>query len=250
MGDARAAADEQGRRGEVRLINGDPIRLLPAFAHAEPLGAEWEAPVYRRFKEALGDGMTVLDVGASFGLYSLAAARAVGPSGSVFAFEPAEATASALRLHLSWNGLADRVDVIEAAVADHDGRETFWEQETSFLASLLELAPREEEHRFPARVKRRRVRAVALDDFCEARDLDPEVLKVDVEGGEARVLRGARRLLRRRRAVLFLEVHYGLLERAGGSTDEVFGELERAGWAWEEVHAEPAGTRHYVCRPL
>ncbi len=232
-----------------RSINGEHLRLTPEFALAEPVHDEWEEAVYGRFKQLLRPGMVVFDVGASFGLYAIGAARAVGSSGRVFAFEPARRTAAALRSHLRWNGVADRVEVIRAAVAAESGRRDFWEHETSFLASLLEASPRAEEARFSSPVKPRPVPTVTLDDFCAWREVEPDVVKVDVEGGEAAVLLGARRLLRRRRSVLFLEVHHTLLERTGASPGEPFEELDAAGWTCEDLHAEPAGTRHYLCRP-
>jgi FkbM family methyltransferase len=232
-----------------RVVNGDPIHLLPSFADAEPLGEEWEAALYERFKDALRPGMTVLDVGASFGLFSIAAARGVGRTGRVFAFEPASRTAAALEAHLRCNGVAERVEVVRAAAAERSGRATFWEQETSFLASLVELAPRREEDRFAGPVESRSVAAVSLDDFCRERGVEPAVLKVDVEGAEAAVLRGARELLGRRRGTVFLEVHHDLLERTTG-TEDVFAELEAAGWGWEEIGDRTgAGTAHYVCAP-
>lgn len=231
-----------------RVINGDAVSLCPDFADAEALRSEWEPSLYARFKQALRPSMTVLDVGASFGLYSLAAARAVGPSGRVYAFEPARRTASALRQHLHWNGAADRVELIEAAAADRTGSALFWEQETSFVASLVETAARQEERRYEAPIEARRVRVVTLDDFCSDRRLEPDVVKVDVEGSEASVLRGARELLRRRHALLFLEVHCAFPAGGGGSVDAVFAELDAAGWEWEQLGAE-AATRHYACSP-
>ena len=231
-----------------RVINGDPILLVPEFAHAEPLGSEWEAPLFERFREALAPGMTVLDVGASFGLYTIAAARRVGRSGRVFAFEPASRTAAALRLHLDWNGVADRAEVVEAVVSDRSGDETFWEQETSFVASVLEPVAREEDGSFETPVAPTQARAVTLDDFCAERVLAPDVVKIDVEGSEASVVRGARGILAARRATLFLEVHEAFARAAGRSADAVFVELESAGWRWREVDAE-APTRHFVCTP-
>ncbi len=235
-------------RAVRRVINGDAIQLVREFAEAGPLGSEWEAPLYTAFKEALRPAMTVLDVGASFGLYAIAAARLVGPAGRVFAFEPARETAAALRLHLEWNGVADRVEVVEAVAAERSGEETFWEQETSFVASLVEGSARQEDASFRTPVAATPVPAVALDDLCARREIDPGIVKIDVEGGEARVLRGARALLARRRAVLFLEVHHGVVAAAGSSVEDVFAELARARWRWREVETE-AAAGHYVCTP-
>jgi FkbM family methyltransferase len=234
------------RRGIQRVVNGDAFTLSPAFARAEALRSEWEPALYARFKAVIRPGMTVLDAGASFGLYTLAAGRLVGPAGRVYAFEPARRSASALRSHVAWNAVADRVEVVEAAVAERTGDAIFFEQETSFVASLVEAAARLEERRFAQPLARRRVPTVALDDFCAVRRLEPDVVKVDVEGAEASVLRGARELLRGRRARLFLEVH---LRFAGdGASPEALGELAAAGWQWEQLGAE-LDTDHYECSP-
>ena len=236
--------------GVRRVINGDPLQLLPAFADAEPLGREWEAPLYDRFKAALRPEMTVLDVGASFGLFSIAAARVVRRPGRVFAFEPAAASAAALAAHLRLNGVAERVEIVSVALAGASGRATFWEQGTGFLSSLVEAAARQDEHLLTEPVAARSVRTATLDDFCRDRGVAPDLVKVDVEGAEAAVLRGARQVLRRRAAVLFLEVHHDLLERTGDSVADVFGELEAAGWGWEQLgDRTPAGTAHYICAP-
>jgi FkbM family methyltransferase len=232
----------------ARIINGDAFVLCREFAEAEPVHDEWEPHVYARFREALRPGMTVLDVGASFGLYTIAAARAVGAGGRVYAFEPADRTASALRLHLRWNGVADRVEVVEAAVADRIGRAEFWQQETSFVASLIETSVRQEERRFNRPVRARRVGVVALDDFCREGHLAPDVIKVDVEGAEAAVLRGARGLLRRRRGLLFLEVHRDFAPRGAGA-GAAFEELAAAGWEWEPLD-EQLSTTNYACAPV
>ena len=233
-------------RGIERVVNGDALMLCPEFAHAEPLHDEWEPELYASFKATLRPGMTVLDVGASFGLYAIAAGRAVGPAGRVYAFEPASVSASALRRHLEWNGVAERVEVVEAAVTDRSGHATFFEQDASFVASLVESAARQEERRAGTPVVARRVRTVALDDFCGERGLEPDVVKIDVEGAEAAVLRGAREILGARRGRLFLEVHL----RAPGAAEapEALRELDAAGWRWEQV-GPSVNTRHVACSP-
>ncbi|MCW3004973.1 MAG: methyltransferase, FkbM family [Conexibacter sp.] len=223
-----------------RVINGDPLYLIPEFALAKQVEDEWELRMYERFKAALHPGMTVLDVGASFGLYSMAGARRVGPSGRVVAFEPARRTASALRLHLEWNGAGEHVEVTETAVGASTGSSRFWEQEVSFVASFAEAWARREERSFATPVQERHVPTVALDDFCATRAIEPDVIKIDVEGAEASVLRGAREILARRQALLFLEVH--------ADAGEPLALLDAAGWE-HELLSELTTTRHYACAP-
>jgi FkbM family methyltransferase len=219
---------DRGDLVKPRQINGETFVLAPAFADAEPVGDEWERPVFERFRDVVGPGSMVFDVGASFGLFSISAARA---GARVFAFEAVPETAEALRTHLAWNAVARRVDVVQAAVCDRPGEEELSEHETPFLASLAEPSSRT-----------RRVPALTLDGFCAQRGVEPDVVKIDVEGAEARVLAGAAGIVARRRALFFVEVHERFIASA-----RALAPLE--GWVCEEIHCEPAGTRHYFCRP-
>jgi FkbM family methyltransferase len=145
-----------------------------------------------------------------------------------------------LRLHLSWNGAEGQVEVVETAVTAATGTAPFWEQEVSFVASLTEAWARREERSFSTPVQARPVPTVALDDFCARRAIEPDVIKIDVEGAESEVLRGAREILARRHAALFLELH---LDLAGNEPL-----LNAAGWEHEQL-SERSTTRHYACAP-
>ena len=67
----------------------------------------------------------VADIGAYIGLYTVALAKRVGPSGRVIAFEPDSLNFTALKEHLRLNKVADRVDLIQAAVGAHNGNVLF-----------------------------------------------------------------------------------------------------------------------------
>ena len=189
---------------------------------------DWERPVFDRFGQVVGSGATIFDVGASFGLFAISAARA---GAHVIAFEPDRETAGALKTHLEWNSVADRVEVVEVAVADRVGDAMLSRHQTAFMASLVEPS-----------ATQARVPTTTLDAFCCERGIEPDVVKIDVEGAEARVLAGSRGVIERRHAVFFIEVHERLISPA-----QALAELE--GWDCEEIHSEPAGTRHYFCRP-
>ncbi|MGE0160999.1 MAG: FkbM family methyltransferase [Gemmatimonadales bacterium] len=129
------------------------------------------------------------DIGAHKGFVTLAASRRVGPSGTVVAVEPARVNRHFLERHLRWNRVAN-VRVIAAALSDHEGVSPFGGHGSS-VAFRLGHGPEE--------VTVRTLAALASDLALERR---PSVLKIDVEGGEARVLRGAGPLLGGDQAVL------------------------------------------------
>lgn len=121
------------------------------------------------------------DVGAHKGFMTLAAAGLVGPSGSVVSLEPSERNLWFIRRHLSWNPM-DRVRVIPGAVSDRRGEAHFAGRGDSLAYSL---------GRGGETVAVRSVSDIVRDfGVCP-----PTVIKIDAEGEEAAVLRGAGDLL-------------------------------------------------------
>jgi FkbM family methyltransferase len=157
------------------------------------LGGTYERQQTALFEAHVRPGMTVLDVGAHVGYYTLLAATLAGSAGRVVAFEPNPANARFLRRHATINGLCN-VEVVEAGVADGEGTARFDLGSGSGTGRLSQGGEIE-------------VRTVGLDQFCAERGLEPAVVKIDVEGGELDVLRGATRLLTESRPVVFLSTH-------------------------------------------
>ncbi|MEQ1856007.1 MAG: FkbM family methyltransferase [Longimicrobiales bacterium] len=134
------------------------------------------------------DGDAFWDVGAHKGFVSLAASSMVGPLGIVVAIEPAADNLRFLERHLAWNGI-ENARVVPAAVSDWNGVGTIGGSGSS-VAFRLGSGPEE----IPVRT---------IDLLAVELDLGrPTVLKIDVEGEEAAVLRGARRLLGTDQAIL------------------------------------------------
>jgi FkbM family methyltransferase len=188
-GPYRSALAQQSRRaGIARTLNGETFRFR--FPYSE-IDSAYEQPAQAAFRELLSLGAVVFDVGANVGFYTLAAARAVGASGSVVAFEPSPATAAVLADHVALNGFSDRVEVIAEVVDETTGEVEFWEQGTSLAASIARVSAQTGERFLEGHVTGAMRPAVSLDDFCGCREIRPDVLKLDAEGAEGRILRGA-----------------------------------------------------------
>lgn len=146
------------------------------------------------FERTVSPGMVVFDVGAHVGFYTLLASVLVGPRGQVVAFEPVQRNLGYLYRHLSLNKISN-ASVIEAAVSDVDGYAQFAVEADSSMGHLGQNGGQ-------------RVRTVVLDALAEDGRLPmPDCLKIDVEGAEVAVLRGALGILRARGPVLFLSTH-------------------------------------------
>jgi len=144
-------------------------------------------------KPYIKPGMTVFDIGANAGFYTLAFSRLVGAQGRVWAFEPLAENVSNLIKHIRLNNLSNTT-LVQAVVAGSSGIVGF-DTEGKLTGAISE----EEFYKVPT---------VALDNLVESNAAPvPDVIKIDVEGAESMVLEGARSLLQQKRPILFLALH-------------------------------------------
>lgn len=164
----------------------------------------------------LKPGMVVVDAGANIGQYTLLAARAVGPSGSVLAFEPVPFNFTRLIRHVSENRLAN-VSLYEEALWDSAttlelAQPEGYEDNTGTFSTGVHGATRYES-----------VPALPFDEVASRMQLARvDVVKMDIEGGEYRALLGMQRTIDRDHPLLLVELNRVTLERAGSSLDQLW----------------------------
>jgi FkbM family methyltransferase len=205
------------------MPGGERVRLSSRYR-----ALSWNPQEYEAFRAAVRPGATVLDVGANVGAYTLMFATWAGPDGRVFAFEPAPDARAGLATHLALNQLADRVEVIDAAISADVGRARF-AVHPSGGGSSLAIDSLED----PAIVN---VATDSIDHFCETRGLRPSLIKIDVEGAELDVLKGARRTLAQPGVETFVEFHPTVWAVSGIGRADLERELEAQGYVAEPLH--------------
>ncbi len=232
------------QHGFQSRINGDTFRLEYTLAarldQRDPSVTDslrpYEPFFYRAFVEMLSEGMTVFDIGAHIGIFTLAAAKRVGRGGHVYAFEPSPETARLLRRHIAFNGWQDRVRTVSAVVSDVNGTVPFYVHGISMSASLsrqnVELVSPERRDT-PATLVH--VPSVTLDQFCAKRNIWPDVVKIDAEGAELHVLRGAKELLLNKRITILCEIHPTEMQNCGSSLRDFEAYLESVGYTSQPV---------------
>jgi FkbM family methyltransferase len=167
--------------------------VVGASTHGCWLGS-YEYPQRRMFEKHVGSGDVVYDIGANVGFYALLASCLVEAHGHVVAFEPHPRNLAYLYRHLAINRVTN-VTVKEGAVWESDG-----------ALSILDVPASSEVKVDPSGTIR--VPCFALDTEVFLNGLpSPTVLKIDVEGAEAEVLRGAMKTLIEKRPRLFLSTH-------------------------------------------
>jgi FkbM family methyltransferase len=177
----------------------------------------YERDKHRALAQLLSQGMTFIDVGANKGDFALFAARRVGPSGHVVAVEPAPENCRWLRRSVARNRQTN-VTVVECAASEREGSAVLHLAPISGWHSLLPFA----NARGTVVVPTRTVDQMVGD--CGLRGVD--VVKIDVEGAEALVLRGAERTLEDNRNIaVLIDLH----PHRGAEVEEVAGLLGEHG---------------------
>jgi FkbM family methyltransferase len=222
----------------LTLLFGIPLRVRLPFgslwiARNDATGrmilrGHFENAESRFMGQFLKPGMVVLDIGAHHGYYSLLASQKVGPTGKVIAFEPSTRERRNLLQHLRLNSCAN-VHVEESALGDTEGNAEFFVVKGRETGCNSLRPP--DVHQPTQAIE---VRVARLDDFARQNDLKRvDFVKMDVEGAELSVLKGASEFLERRpRPVIFCEVQDLRTRPWGYAAKEIVDFLRQKGFSW------------------
>jgi len=207
---------------DITLLDGLRLNVPAGYPSARTLAAGlYEPEVSRLIRDSLSDGMTFLDLGANVGYYTLIASRLVGPTGTVYAFEPDPEVFKQLICNVEANGCFNVVAIAKAA-SDKSGKQGFVRDPYGAEGFLAEGGSQ------PLSID-----VIALDDFFGARGWPKiDVMKLDIEGSESAALHGMRGLLSRHYNVqLIMEYNIYALERAGSSREVLATLLQAYGYS-------------------
>lgn len=148
----------------------------------------YEPELAEALEQVVKPGMTCFDCGANAGYFTLLLSKLTGPKGKVYSFEPQRSNANYIRRHLELNSVRN-VTLLECALADNNGTVNFLGDGPQGRISM------------------------EGKDSVECRTLDsaglppPDVMKIDVEGAEVALVRGAQQTLRTHRPRVFMSLH-------------------------------------------
>jgi FkbM family methyltransferase len=181
-----------GRQATLRLRVNDPMHYDLALGIHEPIVRDFLA-------SNLKPGMTVFDIGANVGFFTVLSAQLVGPQGKVVAIEGDPAVAAMLQENASLNGFSN-ITVVAGVAARTDGIMRFGRGKASGWSGLHSESA-EEWIEVPAHTVDSLVAQLRLDRM--------DIVKVDVEGAEAEVVAGMTQSLRTFSPVILVELHPG-----------------------------------------
>ena len=202
------ARSHRARPAQVTTFFGLPMQvMLPAGTDLYLLGAkshDSEVRLARLLMRHLKPGDTFIDVGGHFGYFTLLASRLVGPAGRVVAFEASRNTYAVLVENVRQQ---PNVTAYHLALSDQHETISFFEFPVLYNEfNSMDVDQFRNEKWFakfpPQRID---VPATRLDDVVERDNLQPTIIKIDVEGAELKVIRGAAGTLRHQRPLVVME---------------------------------------------
>lgn len=186
----------------TKVIVPDSLENITSYVLREQ--GDWFEDEIRFLRRLVQPGDTVVDIGANYGVYALSLARRVGPRGRVWAFEPASETAQLLSAGAAANGLS-WLHVGMEALSDREGKA--WLQTTGH-SELNSLAGIEADA--TTRGPGEEVDVTTLDHCLERFGWTAvDLLKIDAEGEEGRILKGGARFFREQSPLVMFEVKSG-----------------------------------------
>lgn len=183
----------------IRIVVPDSLHLITPYVLREQ--EDWFEDEIRFLRRHLRQGGQAIDIGANYGTYALSMAHAVGADGAVWAFEPASRTAQLLRESIAANCFT-WVSLEQSALSDQTGTARLALHDHSELNALV--------HAGPATVTAETVTTTTLDACLAHHGWDRiDVVKIDAEGEEARILAGGTRFFAQLSPLVQYEVKAG-----------------------------------------
>ncbi len=231
--------------GSTRTFQFPPNLKLACHPHAYDVAyqAQIADPLqkeeFQNFLLQCSEGMFLLDIGAAFGIFSLAAARL---GGKAIAIDPSPIATRMIARQAALNGLSDRIQIIQAAVSNEIGSVSMLNSGI-FSDGYFKFTPSR------PRSELTETKAITIDQIVTQYGA-PTHIKIDVEGQEAAVLRGGRATLDLQSPVLFIELHTEMITAEGGDPGLALDELEQLGYETLALNGNPMERNAILQVPL
>ncbi|AHG76520.1 hypothetical protein X875_1250 [Mannheimia varigena USDA-ARS-USMARC-1388] len=190
------------RWGTFNLIEGDMISSIASYY------GEWSEVEVTVFQQLLKPTSNVIEVGSNIGMHAVPLAK-IAHQGKVICFEPQRIIFQQLCCNLALNditnvesyrlGVSEEADTFEIEGSDYN---TAWNYGSFSLDKGFST-----EHAFDGKVQKERIDVISLDEFPAVADLNSlALLKIDAEGFDIKVLKGAEKTIKRLQPAIFIEV--------------------------------------------
>ena len=197
----------------------------PSFTVRGLVMGTYERGTVKLIRRIMSQDMTLVDLGANIGYFSLIAAQAIVTNGKIYAFEPDPDTYAILERNIVVNGFQNLIEAMPAAIADQEGTFTFHQYANDAGSSSLILRELPIGNSIEVGV-------TTLDLWAQARSWpNIDIVKMDIEGAEVAALNGMQEISNRNKSLkLIVEFNAEALESASRGHEELFSVLRFLGF--------------------
>jgi len=188
----------------------------------------FEKDVIEYFRKIIKKDHVVFDVGANFGIYSLVASKKIGKGGKIYAFEPAGIAYNSLLNNINLNRI-DNIFPIKIGVSNYTGKANFNICRDDAYNSLGETPMKQI-------IKSEKIDLTSIDDFVMKYKISKvDIIKVDTEGAEYLVFKGAEKTLSKHKPILFFEHNPIVTKGFTNSTNDLIELIRSHGYELFEI---------------
>lgn len=224
----------KGKKGKFYMF-GDIVRILFSEQHLVSRKKSFEYDTLELFKDYLKPGITVLDIGANIGLFSVLGSEYVGDKGKIYAFEPTKTTHSFLVKNLELNNITNveahqiafsngEYDVVMAPPAENKKINS-----GDAYNQIKKIADSENsEHK---------IRTQLLDKFIKEKNIgNVDLIKIDIEGAELLCFQGGEEFLTKQSPVIIFECFESFCNSFDHSVFDVLAFLDKCGYSSKQLN--------------
>ncbi len=189
----------------------------------------------------------VFDLGAHIGLCTFPISRVLSKNGYVYSFEPSSINRYYLRKHKDYNK-GKNILIFPYLVGEKTKYNIPFFESNSSISAINSCIPPKANENFKLSHKYQ----ISLDDFCKKKKIIPEVIKIDVEGAELNVLKGAKNILMKNTIFLVISVHPSLIKKLNQKTHDLIDFIHEINYEIYEVNgniAKKLKSREYIACP-
>lgn len=174
-------------------------------------------PIYLKLSKT---SKCFFDIGAHIGIVSLPLSKTIKCDGMVYSFEASPKNLYYLNYHIKINNITNIKTVNNLVSSDNNFNYSFFESNgPSGMNSIIPIEGK-------SIIKERKVRSITIDKFCSINKLVPDVIKVDIEGGEIDMLLGSKQVIKKYKPIIFLSFHPYHVQKIGYKKNIIFELLE------------------------
>lgn len=189
----------------------------------------WEPEMTKMFKKTIKSGMTVLDVGANMGYYTLLMGKLMKNKGKIISFEPTLGGFERLKTNVSLNDF-NNIVLERIGLANKNGKIKAKIRHSWKMSSLIEP-------------KAETIYLMRLDDYVKKNKIEKiDFIKIDVDGYEYEVLKGAKEILEKYKPILCLEIGNYENKKGGYKLKDIIDYLESFKYSFYYENGKPVNS--------